>query len=79
MLVFVFIFCPTSHFLESRLLRASICSFDLSFGDTSIDSFPNYLTPDQYLSTSGFEIDRTFGSETEVFAFSFLPKVDMYV
>ena len=72
-------FCLTGQISESRLLRASICSFILSSGDTLIDSFPNQMAPDQYLLTSGVEVDRTYGSETEILAFCHLLDIDVYV
>ena len=60
-------------------MRATICSFVFSCGDTLIDSFTNQMNPDQYLSTSGIESDRSYHSETESLAFCYLFNLDLYV
>ena len=72
-------YCVSGDVSNSLLLRAILCSYILSSGSKLSSTFAQYGSPQEYISESQMENPTTYGSETEILAFTMLTKINVYI
>ena len=74
-----FSYCISGDISHSLLIRASICSYILTSGSQLTATLPPGTSAVDYIRHSNMENPSSYGTDTEIVAFSKLTNIDVYV